>query len=194
MKDYYKILELPFGASPADIKRAYYRLAFKYHPDKNSGNPVFTELFKEINEAYFVLSDTGKRLLYHIEYNEYLHGREQIHKPIVTDYKDPRYRPPQPRGRATRMTNEFAGLKIAVVILFFMLISFLLYEARDHYNEKPVQVHYPSRRPPVNKITKDEYYEIIAKEFMQSHDSTLLKLDVDSVLHILDSMAEAKHH
>jgi molecular chaperone DnaJ len=60
MKDYYKILGVPRNASQEEIKKAYYRLAHKYHPDKG-GDP---EKFKEINEAYRVLSDPEKRRQY----------------------------------------------------------------------------------------------------------------------------------
>ncbi|WP_034386668.1 DnaJ C-terminal domain-containing protein [Deinococcus sp. YIM 77859] len=63
-KDYYDILGVSRGASDADIKSAYRRLAKKYHPDKNQGDEKAAERFKEIGEAYAVLSDPEKRKLY----------------------------------------------------------------------------------------------------------------------------------
>ncbi|QJA06895.1 J domain-containing protein [Thermosulfurimonas marina] len=63
-KDYYKILGVPRNASQEEIKRAYRRLALKYHPDRNRGNKEAEEKFKEINEAYAVLSDPEKRRQY----------------------------------------------------------------------------------------------------------------------------------
>ena len=60
-KDYYRILSLSRGASPEEIKSAYHRLAHKYHPDKNPGNRAAEDRFKEINEAYSVLSDRERR-------------------------------------------------------------------------------------------------------------------------------------
>ncbi len=63
-KDYYKILGVNRDASPEDIKKAYRRLALKYHPDKNPNNKEAEEKFKEINEAYAVLSDPEKRRQY----------------------------------------------------------------------------------------------------------------------------------
>jgi curved DNA-binding protein len=63
-KDYYEILGVDRGASASDIKRAYRKLALKYHPDKNPGDTRSEERFKEINEAYEVLSNPTKRARY----------------------------------------------------------------------------------------------------------------------------------
>ena len=64
MKDYYRTLGIPSSASIAEIKKAYRALAFKYHPDKNPGNSLSEAQFKEIQEAYRVLSDVHKRQEY----------------------------------------------------------------------------------------------------------------------------------
>lgn len=63
-KDYYKILDLNKDASVEEIKKSYRRLSMKYHPDKNNGDEDSTNRFKEINEAYSVLSDPDKRRQY----------------------------------------------------------------------------------------------------------------------------------
>ncbi len=63
-KDYYKILEVERSTSADDIKKAYRKLAMKYHPDRNQGNKQAEDKFKEINEAYEVLSDPQKRSRY----------------------------------------------------------------------------------------------------------------------------------
>jgi curved DNA-binding protein len=62
--DYYQVLGLKKNATPAEIKRTYRKLAVKFHPDKNPGNKEAEERFKEINEAYAVLSDKQKREQY----------------------------------------------------------------------------------------------------------------------------------
>jgi curved DNA-binding protein len=63
-KDYYKILGVPRNADSKEIKRAYRKLALQYHPDRNPGNKAAEEKFKEMNEAYQVLSDASKRARY----------------------------------------------------------------------------------------------------------------------------------
>lgn len=62
--DYYKILGVDKKAGSEDIKKAYRKLALKYHPDKNPGNKDAEEKFKKISEAYAVLSDSEKRKQY----------------------------------------------------------------------------------------------------------------------------------
>ena len=63
-KDYYASLEIQKGASEDEIKKAFRKQAMKYHPDKNQGNDVAEAKFKEVNEAYQVLSDPEKKARY----------------------------------------------------------------------------------------------------------------------------------
>ncbi len=63
-RDYYEVLGLPRDASQEDLKKAFRRLAMQYHPDRNPGNASAEKTFKEINEAYEVLSDSQKRQQY----------------------------------------------------------------------------------------------------------------------------------
>ena len=63
-RDYYKILSVNKSASDKEIKKAYRKLALKYHPDRNRGDKNAEEQFKLINEAYAVLSDKEKRRQY----------------------------------------------------------------------------------------------------------------------------------
>jgi len=63
-KDYYEILGLKKGAAADEIKKAFRKLAVKYHPDKNAGDKKAEDRFKEINEAYAVLSDPEKKSQY----------------------------------------------------------------------------------------------------------------------------------
>src|ERR1700688_883886 len=63
-RDYYKVLDVARNASEADMKKAYRRLAMKFHPDRKRGDHEAEEKFKEAKEAYEVLTDSQKRAVY----------------------------------------------------------------------------------------------------------------------------------
>src|SRR5690625_4544562 len=63
-RDYYEILGVSKDVSAADLKKAYRRVAMKYHPDRNPDDKTAEDKFKEASEAYEVLSDTQKRAAY----------------------------------------------------------------------------------------------------------------------------------
>ena len=62
-RDYYEVLGISHDASSEDIRKAFRKLAFQYHPDRNHDDGA-SEKFKEVNEAYEVLSDADKRAAY----------------------------------------------------------------------------------------------------------------------------------
>lgn len=63
-RDYYEVLGLNKGASESEIKSAFRKVAMKYHPDRNPGDKEAEEKFKEVNEAYGILSDPEKKSKY----------------------------------------------------------------------------------------------------------------------------------
>ena len=63
-RDYYEVLGIDKSAAPEEIKKAYRKIAIKYHPDKNPDNPQAEEMFKEAAEAYEVLSNPEKKQRY----------------------------------------------------------------------------------------------------------------------------------
>ena len=76
-KDYYKILNVNIFSNIDSIKKSYRELAMKYHPDRNSGDILSEEKFKDITEAYEILSDEKKRMEYNLKYlvnSKYLIG------------------------------------------------------------------------------------------------------------------------
>lgn len=99
MKDYYKILEIAENATEIEIRKAYRRLALKYHPDHNPGNPDAEERFKEIAEAYGVLAYSSKRDRYDQAKRSGAYGRTQAgggfsytQEEIFRDlFRDPRF-------------------------------------------------------------------------------------------------------
>jgi curved DNA-binding protein len=87
-KDYYKILGVERKASEDEIKRAYRKLAMKYHPDRNPGDKVAEEKFKEINEANEVLSDPQKRARYDQLGESYFTWQQQGGRPNDFNWED----------------------------------------------------------------------------------------------------------
>lgn len=73
-RDYYEVLGVERTATPEELKKAYRKLALRYHPDKNPGDKEAEEKFKEIAEAYDVLSDEKKRSMYDRFGHEGMHG------------------------------------------------------------------------------------------------------------------------
>jgi DnaJ-class molecular chaperone len=88
-RDYYQILELSRNAAPKEIKKAYRKLALKFHPDVNRDDPVCEENFKEITEAYGVLIDPEKRRIYDRDHHEDF-KREEVFRDIFSrsDFRD----------------------------------------------------------------------------------------------------------
>src|SRR4051812_36637286 len=83
-KDYYTILEVSQTASLAEIKKSYRRLALQYHPDKNFGNDLYEAKFKEIIEAYKVLSDLKLREEYNRGKSQYQQRDKKRPEPQIT--------------------------------------------------------------------------------------------------------------
>src|SRR5438105_15566437 len=90
-RDYYEVLGLDRNASTDDIKKAYRKLAVKFHPDKNPGDKTAEDKFKEVGEAYEALSDPQKRAAYdqygHAAFDARLRGGGRgggFHAPFVT--------------------------------------------------------------------------------------------------------------
>ena len=82
-KDYYNILGVKPSASAEEIKKSYRKLALKFHPDKNSGDSLAEAAFREITEAYSILSDNTKREDYHFK-RFYTYNYKYETEPTVT--------------------------------------------------------------------------------------------------------------
>jgi curved DNA-binding protein CbpA len=105
MKNHYQTLGLKRDASIDDIKKAYRKLAQKFHPDKNDGDKFFEERFKEIQEAYEILSDPYEKGKYDANY-DYFFNRQQESNQTYTGKEGPKYEPPKPDPEKVRQEKE----------------------------------------------------------------------------------------
>jgi len=87
-RDYYEVLGVERNASPQEVKKAYRRLAVKFHPDKNPDDAKAEDAFKEAAEAYSVLSDEDKRATYDRFGHEGLRGGPQVNADIFREFSD----------------------------------------------------------------------------------------------------------
>ncbi|NOR15958.1 MAG: DnaJ domain-containing protein, partial [Candidatus Aminicenantes bacterium] len=89
-RDCYEVLGVPHNAPPADIKKAYRKLALKYHPDRNPGDDEAEESFKEAAEAYTILIDPQKRSLYDQYGHQGLRGEgfSGFNSTVFSDFED----------------------------------------------------------------------------------------------------------
>ncbi|MDW8297169.1 MAG: DnaJ domain-containing protein [Raineya sp.] len=134
---YYQILGVSPQATLAEIKDAYKKLAFRYHPDQNPNDPQAEEMFKKINEAYQTLSDTQKRYFYDVKlgytqeinydyyYQEHLKKeeaerkvREEILRNFFRNYQEAQKK----EQEEIREFNRKANVQIAFGFLFILLI------------------------------------------------------------------------
>lgn len=87
MKNHYQTLGIKREASSDEIKKAYKKIAQKFHPDKNDGDKFFEERFKEIQEAYELLSDTFKKEQYDNEYDYFYNGQHKTSHNLHLQYE-----------------------------------------------------------------------------------------------------------
>ena len=82
-RDYYEILGVSRTASDEELKKAYRKLAVQHHPDRNPGDKSAEEKFKEINEAYQILSDSQKRSAYDRFGHSAVGGQGSTHTDLI---------------------------------------------------------------------------------------------------------------
>lgn len=105
MKNHYQTLGIKRDASSDDIKKAYRKLAQKFHPDKNDGDKFFEERFKEIQEAYEILSDLYEKGKYDTNYDYFFNGQQKTNQ-TYTRKEEPKYETPKPDPEKVRQEKE----------------------------------------------------------------------------------------
>jgi hypothetical protein len=152
MKDFYYILGVDANCTLTDIKEAYRKLSKKFHPDVNQGDDYFDNRFKDINEAYFTLSDPEKRNRYDIELEKY--KLKQTSPQGNYKRHTQRAKPSAFNLSRSRRPGTAILITIAVVILVFgayMVQSFSHTKKRvlladNSIASVPVKVHHHHKR------------------------------------------------
>src|ERR1035437_7403168 len=131
-KNYYIILGVKNTANFDEIKTAYRALAKKYHPDKNHGNKAAEEYFKEIQQAYAVLSNAEKRKKYDLKFS-YTHTYPKQEnassaRPFHFTQQQTKQKPPQPQKKtetskfdSTESWQILVSVGIALLLLYFII-------------------------------------------------------------------------
>jgi curved DNA-binding protein CbpA len=200
VKDFYAILGVSASAGRAEIKRAFRKLAIRFHPDKNP-SPEAKSLFQEINEAYDTLDDPDKRALYDARQANPL--AEIISEPIRT-HRDPAYRrrsanmPPRPRGPSASYILMRDSLKymrwISRVGLLVSTLFFLDYFLPYHQTEERIREIYAVRqsRSTVYRVVltetgrKIKFYDFDAVPF---YDQPTIRIQLTMLYHTVMSVS-----
>lgn len=152
--DYYQILGLSQTATAAQIRTAFKRLAMQYHPDRNPNNPMAEEIFKQVNEAYHILSDPLKKTRYDSRFYTYEtqssnqaaeeHWREVRRKQQQTRRK---YAPP-PEKTYTITGNYFKiqGLAFALFLVMSGISFGIVHTASFFFNQYQASIHRENQR------------------------------------------------
>jgi tetratricopeptide (TPR) repeat protein len=147
--DYYQILGLSQTASSAQIRTAFKRLAMQYHPDRNPNNPMAEEIFKQVNEAYHILSDPLKKARYDSRFYTYEtqsstqaaeeHWREVRRKQQQT--RRPYTRPPEKTYTITGNYFKIQGLAFLVFIVLSGISFGIVHIASFFFDQYQASIH-----------------------------------------------------
>jgi curved DNA-binding protein CbpA len=141
MTDYYQILGINRQASNQEIKTAFKKLAFKYHPDRNPENPIAEATFKQINEAYQILSDVNDKYVYDLKLNgQYvqipIYPQSSPAQPQEHTNTNARPRPPHSYKRNNPYEPAVARKAYiigSIIILLLSVGSYFMYGFMNHF-------------------------------------------------------------
>lgn len=157
MRDYYYILGISENANNSEIKTAYRKLSLKFHPDKNNGEKYFEERFKEIQDAYEILSDSIKRKNYNIELNRYRSSRTNKNKEedeLKRKYSEELRRKEEEirneyQAKEKKLKEEFEKIKaksknnninlsFRLIFIILFVSSLILFQIYKHFNKSEI--------------------------------------------------------
>lgn len=208
MENYYHILGVPKSASSKDIKKAFKKLAVKYHPDKNQGNRKAEEKFKQINTAYQVLSDPSSKAQYDLrlmnrDYERQFHGDRKPNP----QHRDPKYRGAghgnrdiftrQHKARYSKKDDQRKGVFWAIGIITSILGVFLIVLGVNIFLDYLHKQEVEARRQELNKQVKEDMdaddFDSLLVEINDDLDAINgFDLELDRFKHDVIDMVKAK--
>jgi tetratricopeptide (TPR) repeat protein len=208
--NYYNILGVSASATLRDIKQAYKKLAIQYHPDKHQGNTFFEEKFKQVNEAYQVLSNPHKRAAYDLKlqyllqmklrqqavYQQHYHYQGPVRRP--SSVSERHYRP-IPKSRFIRKDYYIVAAIFSGVIIFSLLLKLVMdhVTAVDNYKEALTCIEQQKWSSAHNLLTQAIYFKptYAAAYMKRAYIEMEVREDYQAALSDLDASitnAEAK--
>ena len=189
MKNYYTILGIQPSASDKEIKQAYRTMAVIYHPDKNQGDNYAEEKFKEINEAYQILSNISKKSQFDLilNYNlankqkqQYSYNPNERSRPQYSPTPRPRYRESEQQGKPTlsfedsiRNLSEKNFLRIGILVVLVVSSIIGLAEYISYQRDLNVEKRIEKTRLFLESAQKSTLSSIKKNDF----DTALKKID-----------------
>ena len=157
MTDYYKILNVTFGASEIEIKKRFRKLATIHHPDKNGGSIKSEEAFKVLLNAYETLSNKESRAIYDLKYMQYFRQmksetKNQNNTSSNTKHEQPK-QPPQRNREYQKTEKSSPKVNYSFWIIVVILVLFYLYNSNKTTTtgnpkaDQQLEVQKPENRP-----------------------------------------------
>jgi len=182
-KDYYKLLGVERTVSEDVIRRAYRKLAMKYHPDRNPGNKQAEDKFKEINEAYQVLSDPEKRTRYDQLGESYSNWQQRGEAPGGFNWEDWVSRSPGGGVRVEDLDDLLGGAGMGEFSDFFRRIFGGMRDAGERSTNRrgtgsssQGESWLPRQG---NRIPRQAYQQPVTISLQEAYQGTTCRLDID---------------
>lgn len=162
MRNYYHILGIDRKASELEIKKSYRKLATKFHPDKNEGDTFFESRFKEIQEAYEILSNPAQKIGYDEKLDDFLNikSNSNFEKKTSPPNKEPKKRNTE-KGNIKK-ENKFS-LKTLIFIALIIIVAIVIYK-----NNVDNILPNPTERNDTNKSTDIQNIKIEFKPYVNT--------------------------